>query len=103
MTIIINGTEYKYEFGSVWGPLYTYEELFGEKIPFAPQRTLCIHLMLYCILVRCNPDMTLSLEDFLTSLNDLKLEKELREYYYKRMDLLTQGVKAEAEDDKKKD
>ena len=104
MLVTIKNKSYNFEFGSVWGPLYTYEELFGEKLPFSANRTLCIHLMLYCILVRCNSDLDLVLDEFLESLNDMKLEHELREYYIRRMEVLTSCVSPEdTEENKKKD
>lgn len=102
MKIIIKDKEYNYEFNSVWGPLYTYEEMFGEKVPFNPAKRLCIHLMLYCILLRSNEGLDLMLEDFLSALNDLKLEENLRTYYFNRIIILTEGVKDD-DNDKKKD
>lgn len=105
MKVTIKGQEYNFTFDSVWGPMYLYEEIAGEKMPFNPRKTACLHLLFYCILLRSNPGLDVSLEEFLISLNDLDMANAMREYYVKRMDVLTGMGSDEASegDDKKKD
>ena len=74
-----------------------YEEIAGEKMPFDPRKTACLHLLFYCILLRNNPGFDVSLEEFLIALNNLELANAMRDYYVKRMDVLTGFVSAEAE------
>lgn len=105
MKVTIKGQEYNFTFDSVWGPMYLYEEVAGEKMPFNPRKTACLHLLFYCILLRSNPGFDVSLEEFLIALNNLELANSMRDYYAKRMDVLTGFVSAEAEQegDKKKE
>lgn len=105
MKVTIKGQEYNFTFDSVWGPMYLYEEIAGEKMPFDPRKTACLHLLFYCILLRSNPGFDVSLEEFLIALNNLELANAMRDYYVKRMDVLTGFVSAEAEqeDNKKKE
>ena len=106
MKVTIKGQEYNFTFDSVWGPMYLYEEVAGEKMPFNPRKTACLHLLFYCILLRSNPGLDLTLEEFLIALNDLTLANAMRDYYVKRMDVLTDFASAEAkteEGDKKKE
>lgn len=58
MKVKIKGVEYEFSFDSVWGPIYTYEELAGSKLPFDANRMLCLHILYYCILLRANPGIT---------------------------------------------
>ena len=106
MKVTIKGQEYNFTFDSVWGPMYLYEEVAGEQMPFNPRKTACLHLLFYCILLRSNPGLDVSLEEFLIALNDLNLANAMRDYYVKRMDVLTGFASAEAETeegDKKKE
>ena len=105
MKVTIKGQEYNFTFDSVWGPMYLYEEIAGDKMPFDPRKTACLHLLFYCILLRSNPGLDLTLEDFLLSLNNLELANAMRGYYVNRMDVLTGFVsdEAEQESDKKKE
>ena len=107
MKVTIKGKEYNFGFDSVWGPMYLYEEIAGEKMPFDTRKTACLHLLFYCILLRSNPGLDVTLEEFLLSLNNLKMANEMREYYVKRMNVLSglSGDEAEegAEGDKKKE
>lgn len=105
MKVTIKGREYEFSFDSVWGPMYLYEEVAGDKMPFDPRKTACLHLLFYCILLRSNPGLDLTLEEFLISLNDLNMANAMRDYYVTRMDVLTGFVSAEAEreGDKKKE
>lgn len=105
MKVTIKCQEYNFTFDSVWGPMYLYEEIAGEKMPFDPRKTACLHLLFYCILLRSNPGFDVSLEEFLIALNNLELANAMRDYYVKRMDVLTGFVSDEAnpESDKKKE
>ena len=105
MKVTIKGQEYNFTFDSVWGPMYLYEEMAGEKLPFDPRKTACLHVLFYCILLRSNPGIDLTLEDFLLSLNNLDMANAMRNYYVNRMDVLTGFASAEAEQegDKKKE
>lgn len=106
MKVTIKGQEYDFTFDSVWGPMYLYEEIAGDKMPFNPTKTACLHLLFYCILLRSNPGLGVSLEEFLMSLNNLEMATAMREYYVKRMDVLTGFAGDEAdtgESDKKKE
>ena len=85
MKVTIKGQEYNFTFDSVWGPMYLYEEVAGEKMPFNPRKTACLHLLFYCILLRSNPGL------------DLTLANAMRDYYVARMDVLTGFVSDEAE------
>ena len=100
MKVTIKGQEYNFTFDSVWGPMYLYEEVAGEKMPFDPRKTACLHLLFYCILLRSNPGLDLTLEDFLLSLNNLDMANAMRNYYVNRMDVLTGFASAEAETEK---
>ena len=106
MKVKIKGREYNFTFDSVWGPMYLYEEIAGEKMPFDPRKTACMHLLFYCILLRSNPGLDVTLEEFLLSLNNLKMANEMRDYYVKRMDVLS-GLSSDEteteEGDKKKE
>jgi hypothetical protein len=97
MKVTIKGQEYNFTFDSVWGPMYLYEEVAGEKMPFNPRKTACLHLLFYCILLRSNPAIDLTLDDFLLSLNDLNMANARRDYYMKRMNVLTGFASDEAE------
>ena len=97
MKVTIKGQEYNFTFDSVWGPMYLYEEMAGEKLPFDPRKTACLHVLFYCILLRSNPGLDLPLEDFLLSLNNLVMAYAMRDFYVKRMDVLTGFASAEAE------
>lgn len=104
MKVTIKGREYEFTFDSVWGPMYLYEEIAGEKMPFDPRKTACLHLLFYCILLRSNPGLDVELEEFLLSLNNLDMANAMRDYYVKRMNVLTgaSGDEAGSTDDKKK-
>ena len=102
MKVELKGQVYEFSFNTVWGALYTYEDFVGEKLPFDPKRTLCLHILFYCILVRVNEGFNLTFDEFVECLNDLKLATSMKEYYFKRMEVLSQGVEEEPLDDKKK-
>lgn len=107
MTVRIKDKEYDFSFDSIWGPIYTYEEIAGKKLPFDPQKTICRHILFYCILLRCNKDFTLPLDDFMKALDNLSLLRQMADYYNSRMEVLTASDedKVDHEDggDKKKD
>lgn len=101
MKIRICDKEYEFSFDSIWGPMYTYEVIAGKHMPFDPAQTLCLHILYYCILLRANPGITLSFDEFILSLNDIKLVNTLSDYYTKRMKVLTEGVEEDTEKKKK--
>ena len=104
--VTIKGKVYKFGFDSVWGPMYLYEEIAGEKIPFNPRKTMCLHLLFYCILMRANPGLDIELEEFLLCLNDVRMATSMAEYYSKRMSVLTgitSGDEAYSDSNKKKE
>ena len=106
MKVTIKGQEYNFTFDSVWGPMYLYEEVAGEKMPFNPRKTACLHLLFYCILLRSNPGLDVTLEEFLLSLNNLEMANAMRDYYVMRMNVLSGLSSDEAEteeSDKKKE
>jgi hypothetical protein len=107
MEVKIKGRVYRFEFDSVWGPLYTYEEVCGERLPFDAKKTICLHILFWCILFRANKDFTLTVDEFVQALNDVQLAIQMRDYYVKRMGVLTEGAmtddEAEGDEGKKKD
>lgn len=90
MKVTIEGKEYNFEIGSVWGPTYDYETLTQGKLPYNPQSTLCNHIMIYGILVRSNPKMTIHFEWFLQQLNNVELTRQLMSHYFERLEILAQ-------------
>lgn len=102
MKITIKEKEYEFSFDSIWGPMYTYEVLAGKKLPFNPASTLCLHIMYYCILLRANDDLTLSFEDFMSSLNNITLVNTMSNYYINRMKVLTEEADDVPEKKKRK-
>ena len=107
MKIKIKGADYEFSFDGVWGPIYTYEQLVGDKLPFDARRMMCLHILYYCILLRANPGMTLTLDEFFEALNDISLVAKMADYYSKRMEVLTGNEDSKDTqglcDDKKKD
>ena len=105
MIVVIKGKEYKFEFNSIFGPIYTFELVAGDKLRFDPSKAICLHILYWCILYRANDGFDISLDDFFSELNDLSLVKEMSAYYNNRMKVLTIGIEEEAEEseeDKKK-
>ena len=103
MKVTIKGKEYDFGFDSVWGTMYLYEAIAGEKMPFDPRKTACMHLLFYCILLRSNPGLDVTLEEFLLSLNNLEQANAMRDYYVKRMNVLSGLSGDEAEEDQEGD
>lgn len=96
--IEIYGKTYRFDFRTVWSPLYAYESGIGQSIPFDPSKLLCMHLLYYCILTISNKDFPLTLDDFLEALNDTELVFKLNKLYKEIMDDLepvAQKVKRE--------
>lgn len=105
MKVTIKEKEYEFSFDSIWGPLYTYEAVAGNKLPYDPHKMLCLHILFWCILMRGNSDFDMPLDKFIIELNNVDLVRSMTEYYRNRMEVLGTGVSEEAieEDDKKKD
>lgn len=95
MDITINGKTYKFEVGSWWGPLYVYEDIMDiaahPERKFNPAITLHLHVMLYCVLLSDNDGLDLTLDEFLAALDDLELCACLKEFYARRVTVLTAG------------
>lgn len=105
MKVIIKGKEYEFAFDSIWGPMYDYETVAGNKLPYDSRKTLCLHILFWCILWRSNRDFNITLDDFIIELNNMELAKSLTDYYRRRMEVLSTGVPEDVseETDKKKD
>ena len=69
--------------------MYIYENIMDiENHPerkFNPVKTVCLHAMLYSILLNDNTDMRLSFDDFLKAIEDIKLYQKIIECYNKRV------------------
>lgn len=89
MELSINGEVLQFKYESWWGPMYVYENIMDiENHPerkFNPVKTVCVHAMLYSILLNDNPDMQLSFDDFLKAIEDIKLYQKILECYNKRV------------------
>lgn len=92
MELSINGEVLQFKYESWWGPMYIYETIMDiENYPerkFNPVKTVCLHVMLYSILLNDNPDMQLTLEDFLKAIEDFKLYQQILQFYNKRVAIL---------------
>ena len=93
MEITINGEILQFNMRSWWGPMYIYEEVADvvnhPDRRFNPAIALHLHIMLYCVLLDDNPGITLTLEDFIKALDNMKLYTDLLSYYNKRVNILT--------------
>jgi len=100
MEITINGQSLKFEMQSWWGPMYLYEEIMNvaehPENTFNPAKTMHLHVMFYCILMDDNDGLTLTLDDFLKAVNDLKLHAALLKHYTERTRVLLQLQSAES-------
>ena len=92
MELSINGEVLQFNYESWWGPMYIYEDIMDiEHHPerkFNPVKTICLHAMLFSILLNDNPDMQLTFDDFLKAIDDLSLYHRILEYYNKRLSSL---------------
>lgn len=106
MKVKINGKEYSFEIDGVWGMMYTYEQLVGDKLPYDANSTLCMHILFWCILLRCNEGFDLGLDEFLSALSDVELATKMKEEFYARMEVLNESARIKnsgaGEEDKKK-
>ena len=108
MIITINGKEYEFNMSGWWGPQYRFEEIMniGEypERRFNPNITYHVHVMFYCVLLEDNDPLDLTFEEFLAALEDLNLNKQLMDFYSKRVEILTKGLTMTqpAKDSKKK-
>ncbi len=93
--VTIKGKQYRFEFGNIWGPMYTYELLTQGRVPYDPGNMASNHIMYYGILCRCNEQIDLTFDEYLEALNDVELVKAMTSYYVKRMNVLQQAAKAE--------
>lgn len=107
MKIRIKGKEYEWGFDSVWGPMYLYEVVTDGKLPYDGGKTLCNHVLWWCILYQSNEGCDVSLDDWLQALNDLELVAKLATEFAQRMQALNDLAALEhagksQENDKKK-
>ena len=104
MEIKINEQVLQFNMQSWWGPMYLFEEIMDipnhPERKFNPALTVHLHIMFYCILMDDNPGLSLTLDDFLKAINDLKLHASMLEHYNKRVEVLLdlQPAKGEAQD-----
>lgn len=108
MTITINDKDYQFIMSGWWGPQYKFEEIMNvtehPERRFNPLLTFHLHVMFYCILLCDNDPLDLTVEEFLSALEDLELNRKLTEYYSRRVEILTKTItpKEPAEADAKK-
>lgn len=108
MTITINGKDYQFNMSGWWGPQYKFEDVMNiaehPERRFNPLLTFHLHVMFYCILLCDNDPLDLTLEDFMAALEDLELNRQLTEFYSKRVEILTKSINPSKpkEDSKKK-
>lgn len=96
MKIRIKGKEYEWGFDSVWGPMYMYEVVTDGKLPYDAGKSLCNHVLWWCILWQSNEGCDVTLDDWLVALNDLDLCRRLAEAYAQRMQALNDLAAVEA-------
>lgn len=87
----IKGEKLKFEIGSIWGVVYDFETLTDGQMTFDLTKTAAVHIAMYGVLLRCNPGLALTMEEFVEELNNITLAKALTEYFVKRMTVLSQG------------
>lgn len=96
MEITINGKQYQFNMSGWWGPQYRFEEIMNiaehPERRFNPNVTYHLHVMFYCVLMEDNEPFDLTFEEFLAALEDLNLNKQLMEFYTKRVEILTKGL-----------
>lgn len=111
MELSINGEVLQFKYESWWGPMYIYENIMDiENHPerkFNPVKTVCLHAMLYSILLNDNPDMRLSFDDFLKAIEDIKLYQQIIKCYNERVAIFVDqqpaaGEQADGDGDSKK-
>lgn len=87
----IKGEKLKFEIGSIWGVVYDFETLTEGQMTFDLNKTAAVHIAMYGVLLRCNPGLALTMEEFVEELNNITLAKAMTEYFVKRMTVLSQG------------
>jgi hypothetical protein len=92
MEITVNNEVLQFNMQSWWGPMYIFEEVMDlanhPERRFNPAKTAHLHIMFYCILIDDNPNLTITLEDFIKAMSDLQLHTSLLDYYNKRVSVL---------------
>lgn len=91
MKVEIKGEKLNFEIGSIWGVVYDFETLTDGRMAFDLSRTAAVHIAMYGVLLRCNPGMVLTMEEFVEELNNITLAKAMTEHFVKRMECLSQG------------
>ena len=104
MELSINGEDLQFKYESWWGPMYIYEDIMDianhPERKFNPVKTVCLHAMLYSILLNDNPDMQLTFDAFLKAIEDIKLYQKILQCYNERVAVFIdiQPVQNEQED-----
>lgn len=92
MEITVNNQVLQFNMQSWWGPMYLFEEVMDianhPERRFNPAKTAHLHIMFYCILMDDNPGITITLEEFIKSMNNLQLHTSMMDYYNKRVAVL---------------
>ena len=92
MEIKINEQVLQFNMQSWWGPMYIFEEVMDvanhPERRFDPAKTAHLHVMFYCILIDDNPNITITLEEFVKAMDNLQLHTSILEYYNKRVSIL---------------
>lgn len=91
MNVEIKGESLKFEIGSIWAVVYDFETLTDGRLAFDLSKTMCLHIAMYGVLLRCNPAMALTMDEFVEELNNIALCKAMTEHLVKRMSVLSQG------------
>lgn len=93
----IGGKRYRFDFKTVWSPLYLYESSVGRELPFDGRKLLCMHLLYYCILKAANDDFEMDAEAFLEALNDVELVRRMGVLYAEITEALSPVMKPRAD------
>lgn len=89
---------------SFFGPMYLYERIAGDTLPFNPKSIMSLHLYCWCVLSTLNEsfDTDIEFEKFIILLNDLSLAASLRDMALEQISELTAGSKNTPADKKNK-
>ena len=91
MFVEIKGEKLKFEVGSIWGVVYDFETLTDGQLSFDLTKTAAVHIAMYGVLLRCNPGLALTMDEFVEELNNITLARAMTEYFVKAMTVLSQG------------
>lgn len=92
MQVTISDRQYNFNFTNWWGALYRFEEIMDvanhPERKFSPFITFHMHVLWYAILLCDNDALDLTLDDFISSLDDMRLHGAMRDYYDRRLAIL---------------